>query len=281
MRFKKIYKSKFLKFLLIVFLFIGSVAALSGCGRKQSANTVKVGIVGNFNEKIFKPLAKQMKHQYHVKLKIVDFSDVNQPNQALSHHEIDTNAFQTQKDLTSYDQKHHAHLVSVGKTGIGPITLYSKKIHKLSQIKKGASIAIPNDTNTEGRALNLLASAGLIKTKKNVTYPTVSDITKNPKHLHIKQLDPAQVPRSLGDVQAAVINNVFALDAKLPDSDAIYKEKVNKKVIPYINVIATNKSDKNKKAIKDLVKAYHSKENLKRFKKVYHGTAIPAWNLKL
>jgi len=110
-----------------------------------------------------------------------------------------------------------------------------------------------------------------------VELPTPKNITQNKLNLKITAVDAAQPPRSLPAATGAVINNEFAAEAKLPNNETIFKEKINKASIPYINIIATNKSDKNNKTYKKIVKAYQTEATKKLLKKYYHGLTIPAW----
>ena len=278
MKLRHLFKNKFFKIVLVTFLFAGSAVALSGCG-KQSANTVKVGIVGSDPKKIWDPLKNQLKKQ-GVHVKLVTFSDYTQPNNALRFNEINANEFQTKQYLDNYNRAHHSKLDPVAKSIISPFSIYSDKVSKISQLKRGAKIAFPNNAVDEGRALHALSEAGLIK-YKHVQFPTPKDITSNRKHLKFETLDAPQVPRALKDVDAALIDGNFALDAHLSPSHIIYHEKLSKFDKPYVNYIVINRSNNHKKAIKKIIRAYHSKQNQKRIQKEFKGYDIPAWNLKL
>lgn len=277
---KHLISKRWVKFALVAALLISPALVLSGCGNSAAQkNTVKVGIVGDNDSRIWNPIAKRLKKQgIHVKL--TKFTDYTQPNAALQSHEDDINAFQTIQFLGAYNKAHHSHIVADGKTIVAPLGIYSKKLSKLSQLKKGGSIAIPNDTSNEARALILLKNAGLIKLKK-AAFPTKKDITSNPKNLNIEPVDAAQTPRALKDDSAAVINSGIAFDAGLKVKDALYHEKINSKIKPYVNIIATTKGEKNRKAVKKVVKAYQSKANAKLIKKDFQGSYVPAWNLNL
>lgn len=267
-------KKSFKHFSWLLLLLI-PLLIVSGCGKSSSSKTVKVGIMGS-DEKIWKPIQKRLKKQ-GVNIKLVTFTDYNQPNAALTNHEVDINSFQHTYFMQQWNKAHKTHIVSIGKTMRAPLRLYSKKVKSVSDIKKGDQITIPNDSTNEGRALHLLQSAGLIKVNNKLALPTPKNITENKLHLKITPVDAAQTPRSLSDAAGAVINNEFAAEAKLPNSETIYKEKLNKASIPYINIIATNKADKNNKTYKKIVKAYQSNETKKLIKKYYNGLSVPAW----
>ncbi len=157
--------------------------------------------------------------------------------------------------------------------------MYSKKISSLNDLKKGDTVSIPNDPTNEGRALELLETAGFI-TLKNTELPTPADIKTNKLDLKVKPLDAAQLPRTLADVDASVINSGIAVDAKLNPEKAIYREKITKKSQPWINIIVARKQDRNNKTYKKIVKAYQTKAVANVIKKTYKSTEVPAWNYK-
>ncbi|NLR10714.1 MULTISPECIES: MetQ/NlpA family ABC transporter substrate-binding protein [Lactobacillaceae] len=271
-------KKSFKRFSWLLVLLI-PLLIVAGCGKSSSSSsstkTVKVGIMGS-DEKIWKPIQKKLKKE-GINIKLVTFTDYNQPNAALTNHEIDINSFQHTYFMDQWNKAHKTHIVSIGKTVRAPLRLYSKKVKNVADIKKGDQITIPNDSTNEGRALHLLQSAGLIKVDSKVALPTPKNITQNKLNLKITAVDAAQTPRSLSDATGAVINNEFAAEAKLPNSETIYKEKLNKASIPYVNIIAANKSDKNNKTYKKIVKAYQSEATKKLIKKYFHGLSVPAW----
>lgn len=271
---------KFRRVLLGATSVLALTLVLAGCGKSaKSTTTIKVGIVGNDDEKIWKPIAKDVKKD-GIDLKIVSFSDYTQPNQALNDKQIDINAFQHYYFLDQWNNAHKTDLTSVGKTVVAPLGLFSKKVKQPGDFKKGDQIVIPNDATNEGRALNLLKNAGLIKVN-NAKLPTPKDITSNPKDLKITPVAADQTPRSLDSATAAVVNNTYAVDAKLDIKKAVYAEKIDKNVKPYINIIVARKADKNKKAIKTIVKDYQTKRNAKVIDKQFKGTSVPAWNLNV
>lgn len=274
---KRIMNGK-IKNIVVLFLAAISVVVLAGCGNSSNEKTVKIGITGSDN-RVWNAVAKKVKKD-GIKIKLVEFSDYNQPNTALDQGETDLNAFQTVYFMDNWNKTHHTHIVSIGQTDIAPMALYSKKLKSLSELKDGDKIAIPNDPTNEGRALDLLVSANLITLKK-AALPTVKDIKTNPKHLKISQLDAAQTARSLNDEAAAVVNSGVASDAKLDPKTAIYTEKVTAKSKPYVNVISANEKDKNNPTYKKIVKAYQSDDIAKLTKKLYGNFQVPAWNYKI
>ena len=194
-------------------------------------------------------------------LKVQEFTDYVTPNEALESGELDANFFQHVPYLENTNKEKKLDLVWVAKVHIEPLGLYSNKIKKLNELKNGAQIAIPNDATNCARALRLLEKNGLIKVKAGELV-TARDITDNPKKIKIREIEAAQLPRTLPDVDASVINTNFAVEAKLiPAKDAIIIEG---KDSPYANVIAVRAADKNSPAVKALVKAANSPE-VKKF----------------
>ncbi|MCX2455236.1 MetQ/NlpA family ABC transporter substrate-binding protein [Lacticaseibacillus nasuensis] len=257
---------------------------LAACGKSNSSassksTTVKLGVVGSDN-RLWQHVAQKLKKQ-GITLKIVEFSDYNTPNTALADGDVDLNAFQHQFFLDDWNKKHNQNLTSIGKTVIAPMAIFSKKITKLSQIKKGDTVSIPNDATNEARALELLKANGFITFKPGTgNLPTPTDIKTNKLGLKIKLLDAAQLPTTLQDVDASVINEGVALNAKLDFDKALDIEKVTKSSIPWINIIVAKKKDVNNKVYKKVVKAYQTQDTKDYMKKLYGKTEIPAWDVK-
>ncbi len=235
------------------------------------------------DDSIWKTVSKTSKDKYGITLKFTHFTDYTQPNTALKNGDIDLNAFQHYAFLKAWNKANNGDLVAIGDTVISPISVYSKSLKTLSDIKEGGTIAVPNDASNESRALYVLKSAGLIKLDvSGQTLATVKDITSNPKNLVIKELDASQTARALDSVDAAVINNNYAVTAGLKKADAIFTEPVNKDSQQWINIIVANKKDANSSVYKDVVKAYESEATKKAIAKAYPDkSTIPAWGLKL
>jgi D-methionine transport system substrate-binding protein len=266
----------------VVLLVIGWFSF--GYGSGGSNKTVTVGVVGQTNqdEAVWKEVSKIAKDKYGVTVKIRNFSDYNQPNKALQNGDVDLNAFQHQAFLDAWNKANKGSLVSIGKTFITPIHLYSKKVTDVKNIADGATIAVPNDASNESRALFLLKNAGLITLKTSAgSLATVKDIKDNPKNIKIKEIAAEQTARTLDDVDAAVVNTNYAMAAKLSDKNIIYTEPVNKDSEQWINIIAAKKSKADTKAYKDVVKAYQTAQVKKVIKDQFGDKEIPAWNLKL
>ena len=210
---------------------------------------IKIGVTP-FPHKDIMNVVKQLLAKDGYELKIVEFTDYVTPNTALAEKSLDANFFQHIPYLENTVKEKGLKLVWVAKIHIEPLGLYSKKIGKLDELKNGAQIAIPNDATNCARALRLLEKGGLVKVKAGELV-TAKDVTDNPKNFKIRELDAAQLPRTLQDVDAAVINTNFAVEAGLiPAKDAIIIEG---KDSPYANVVAERAEEKDSPAIKALV----------------------------
>ena len=198
-----------------------------------------------------------------IELKVVEFTDYVTPNDAVESGDIDANYFQHIPYLESFNKEKGYHLVNAAGVHVEPFALYSKKIKKLADLKKKATVAIPNDPTNEGRALLLFQEAGLITLKKNAGITaTPLDIASNPKKLKFKEIEAASLPRVLGDVDAAVINGNYAIPAGLSaKKDGLFVEGSSS---PYVNVIAVKAGNENKEEIKALIDAVKS-EKVKNF----------------
>ncbi|MQS52024.1 MetQ/NlpA family ABC transporter substrate-binding protein [Companilactobacillus mishanensis] len=264
--------------LLLLFSAALALFVLAGCGNQSSSDkTVKIGIMAS-DDRIWKPLAKKLKKQ-GIDLKLVEFTDYNTPNKALTQGEVDINAFQNYHFMNDWNKANKGNIVSIGDTYIAPQRIYSKSIKSVKELKDGAKVAIPSDSTNEDRGLRVLEQAGLIKLKK-ASLHTTKDITENKKNLKITPLDAAQTAHSLSDVSMAVVNNDIAEDSGLKPSSAIYVEKITKASKPYVNFIATTKDKKNNATYKKVVKAYQTKFIENKLKEIYKGSTLPAWNYK-
>lgn len=267
----------------IVVVVVGAIVGVAH-HRQQQQQTVTVGVVGqdNASEKIWDQVAKTAKSKYGITVKTKNFTDYNQPNKAVQNGQVDINSFQHTAFLNAWNKANKGSLVSIGRTIIAPIHLYSKKYKNLKDLPNGATIAVPNDASNESRSLYALKNAKLITFKKGTgKLATVADIDKNPKNLKIKELAADQTARSLNDVDAAFVNNTYAAPAKLTDKQAIYVEPINKDSEQWINIIVAKKSQRNNKAYKDVVKSFQTPQVKKLYHKYYGDDTQAAWDLKL
>lgn len=211
-----------------------------------------------------------------VDLDIKVFSDYVQPNLQLADKQLDANFFQHKPYLDTFNKDRKTTLVSVALVHVEPFGGYSKKLKSLADLKEGATVAIPNDPSNSGRALLLLQRQGLIDLKDPANIlATAADVTVNPKKLKFRELDAAMLPRSLDDVDLALINTNYALEAGLvPTRDALFIEGADS---PYANILVTREDNKDAPGIKKLVDALHSPEVRKFILEKYKGAVVPAF----
>jgi D-methionine transport system substrate-binding protein len=255
-------------------ILAASLAALFTAGQAL-AETIKIGVTPAEHAQIMEQV-KKIAAAKGLDIDIVEFSDYVVPNQALADGELQANSFQHQPYLDNQIADRKFDLVSVGTTITTPMGVYSKKVKSLDELKDGATVGIPNDPTNGGRALLVLASKGVLKVKEEAGLKvTPADITENPKNIQIVELDAAQLPRSLDDTDASVINTNYATAAGLnPKKDAIAIESEKS---PYANVIAVRAQDKDKPWVKTLVESYQSPEVKAFILEKYNGTVIPSW----
>ena len=211
-----------------------------------------------------------------LKLTVKEFTDYVQPNLATQDGEVGANFFQHQPYLDDFNKSKGTDLVPVVGVHLEPLGLYSNKAKSVDQLKDGATVALPNDATNEGRALKLLADNNVITLKDGVgAKATEKDVASNPKHLKFKPLEAAQLPRTLADVDAAVINGNYALEAKLtPSKDALVLEKTQGN--PYVNILVVKKGHENDAAVKKLATLLTSDEVKKYIETTFNGSVIPA-----
>ncbi|MBH5337904.1 MetQ/NlpA family ABC transporter substrate-binding protein [Streptomyces pactum] len=212
-----------------------------------------------------------------LKLEVKEFTDYVTPNTATEDGSVDANFFQTQPYLDDFNKKNKTHIVSVVSVHLEPLGLYSKKADSADALAKGATVAVPNDAVNEARALRLLDAEGIITLKEGAgSTATVADIAKNPKELKFKELEAAQLPRSLDDVEAAVINGNYAIEADLkPAEDALVLE--SPKDNPNTNLLAVKKGHENDEDVKKLAKLLTSPEVKKFIADKYDGSVIASF----
>jgi D-methionine transport system substrate-binding protein len=213
-----------------------------------------------------------------VDLQIKVFTDYVQPNLVVEEKQIDCNFFQHQPYLDAFNREHGTHLVAVPDSAvhIEPFGGYSRKIKSLAQLRDGANVAVPNDPSNSARALILLQRQGLLTLRDpNNISATAHDVVSNPKHLRIRELEAATLPRVLDDVDLALINTNYALAAGLnPTHDALFIEGPNS---PYANLVAARADNVNSPAIRKLVAALRTPAVRAFIQDHYHGAVIPAF----
>ncbi|MCT0009683.1 MetQ/NlpA family ABC transporter substrate-binding protein [Weissella confusa] len=270
---------------------LGTVVAVAGLAvfanqphdvsAASKEKTVTVSLVGDSDRQLWEYVKKDAAKKYGIDIKLKLFTDYIKPNQALVDKSIDLNAFQTINYFDVQNKNFKGKLVSVGKTYVTPIRIYSDNHKTLADLPKGGTIVVPNDPSNEKRALDVLEAAGLIKYNHDVKLPSAQDITENKKDIKIKEVASDQAASALKSADAAVVNTNYALDAKLDIDKALYVEPVNKANKGYINIIAARKGTQNKKIYKQVVKAYQTESTKKHMKQLYGSAEIAAWDIKL
>ncbi len=262
-------------FALILTLTLTAGVVLTGCGAK--ADKLVVGATSSPHAEILKEVQSVLKEK-GIELEIKEFSDYVQLNPALRDKNLAANYFQHKPYLDDFNAKNKTDLVSAAQIHYEPLGLYPGKIKSLDSLKDGATIAVPNDTTNEARALLLLETLGFIKVNPDAGLnATVKDITENPKNIKVKELDAAQISRTLPDVDLAVINGNYAIQAGFNVAkDALAKEEADSVAAQtYANIIAVRKGDENREDIKALIEALKSEKVKKFIEEKYQGAVVP------
>lgn len=266
-------------------LALGIVGALSlslvACGGNKDNNgaasddkTIIVGASANPHAEILNKIVKAELEKDGYKLEVKVFNDYILPNKALEEGSLDANYFQHEPYLNEYNSKNNTEIKSVAKIHLEPMGVYSKKAKSLADIKDKAVIAVPNDPTNESRALKILEKEGLIKLADKKLL-NKNDIKENKKNIEIKELAAEQLPAVLKDVDYAVINSNYALEAKLnPQKDAL---AIESKDSPYANIIAVSAKNVDSKKTQALVKAMKSEKVKKYIEDTYKGAIIPSF----
>lgn len=211
-----------------------------------------------------------------VELDVKVFTDYIQPNIQVSQKNMDANFFQHKPYLESFNEGRGTNLVTVTGVHVEPFGAYSSKIDSLDELKDGAVVAIPNDPTNGGRALLLLQKAGLITLKDDSKITaTPRDIADNPKNLDFKELEAATLPRIINQVDLALINTNYALEAGLnPTEDALVIEGSDS---PYVNILVARPDNKDSEAMQKLADALTSEAVKDFILEKYEGAVVPAF----
>ena len=211
-----------------------------------------------------------------VELKVKVFTDYVQPNVQVAEGRLDANFFQHQPYLDEFNASRGTQLVSIAGVHVEPFGAYSSKIKSLDELPQGAQVVIPNDATNGGRALLLLQKAGVITLKDGAGITaTVKDIADNPKAIKVRELEAATLPRVLNQVDLALINTNYALEAQLnPSKDALLIEGSES---PYVNILVTTSEKKDNAALQKLAQALHSAEVKQFIEEKYKGAVVPAF----
>ena len=264
----------------------GLVFTLAGCGDKAPAEKtaapaqtaaveLKIGVSPVPHADIINFVAPTLEKE-GVKVKVIEFNDYVQPNLALSEKELDANFFQHKPYLDTFSKEHKLNLAVLTAVHLEPMGVYSKSIKNVADLPDGAKIAVPNDPTNGGRALKVLETAGILKVRPEAgILASPADIVDNPKHVKIVEVEAAQLPRALDDVDAAVINSNYALAAKLnPTKDAI---AIESKDSPYAKVVVVRAGDENRPELQKLKNALLTPEVKKFLEEKYQGAVVPAF----
>ena len=248
----------------------------SGCGSKSDDKTIKVGACVTPHAEILNSVKDKLAEEGW-DLEVVEYNDYVLPNTALEDGELDANYFQHKPYLDDFNEENGTHIVGVANVHFEPMAIYAGKTASLDDVADGASVAVPNDTTNEARALLLLEAQGLISLNEDAgVQATVLDITDNPHNLEIKELEAAQVAKSIQDVDFAVINGNYAIEAGLTDplaveaSDSLAAET-------YANLIAVKEGNEDSEKTKALVDAVLSDDVRDYINENYEGAVVPVF----
>jgi D-methionine transport system substrate-binding protein len=250
------------------------LAGCSGSG-KQGSNVLTVAATAVPHAEILKQ-AKPLLAKEGVELQVKVFADYVQPNTQVAEKNIDLNYFQTKPYLDAFNRERGTQLTIITGVHIEPFGAYSRKFKSIDQLPDGASVTLPNDPSNSSRALLLLAKHGLITLKDPADeMATLKDVTANPKHLKFRELEAAMLPRTLDEVDLALINTNYALAAGLnPTRDALLIEG---KDSPYVNYLVGRPDNRNDPRVQKLARVLNSPQIKAFIEQKYHGAVLPAF----
>ena len=254
---------------------LATAALLAASLTAHAAETLSVAATPVPHAEILEFVKPQLAKE-GVDLQIKVFTDYVQPNLQVAQKRLDANFFQHQPYLDEFNKSRGTDLVTVAQVHVEPFGIYSQKIKQLAEVREGAVVAIPSDATNGGRALLLLEKAGLIKLKDSANIlATPKDIAENPKKLKFKELEAATLPRVLNQVDLALINTNYALEAKLnPTQDALLLEG---KESPYANILVARPDNKDSDAVQKLAKALNTPAVKQFIEEKYKGAVVPAF----
>lgn len=261
---------KLLSLLVALCLTFSCAAALC-----EENKTIKVGASPSPHAEILAVAAPLLAEKGYT-LEIVEFTDYVMPNNALENGELDANYFQHQPYLTNFNAENGTHLVAAFGVHLEPMLVFGGKSSDLTAIADGATIAVPNDPSNEARALRLLAENGVFTLKADAgETATKLDIEENPHNVNVTEVEAAQVPRFLQDVDFAAVNVNYALDAGLLAADAVAVEPTEGN--PNTNIVAVREGDEESEFTLALKEALQSEEVKAFIDETYAGAVIAAF----
>ena len=254
---------------------------IAGCGSsdKKAADNggkvIKIGATAGPHAQVAEAVAKEAKKQ-GLNVKVVEFSDYVTPDKALAEGELDLASYQHKPFMENFNKNNNAHLVAIGPTILMRMGIYSDKIKDLKAIPDGATVAIPNDPTNGGRGLMLLQKAGVLKLKDGVGFKaTVKDVVDNPHKLVFKELEAAQLPRSLKDVDLAVITMNYVMSGGLDvEKQGLFWEDKNEPLA--VMILAVDGKNKDNADYQKIAKLFHSDAVKKYIADTFKGTIVPA-----
>ena len=258
------------------------VLSLAGCGSQEGSQSatkqdkeIKIGATAGPHAEVVEAVAKEAEKQ-GIKIKVVEFSDYITPDKALADGDVDLVSYQHKPFLDNFNKQNGTDLTAIGNTILMRMGVYSNKVKQIDQLRDGAVVAIPNDPTNGGRGLALLQRAGIIKLKDGVGFKaTPADVVDNPKHLQFKEIEAAQLPRSLDDVDAAVITMNYVMSAGLNVKEqGIYLEPKDEPLA--VMILAARSNDKDNATYKKIAELFHSDGVKKFIDEKYKGTIVPA-----
>lgn len=276
-------KKKILTGILVGILSLGLIGCGGNEGKSNSTNSsgndkvIKIGVTPQPHGSIVE-VAKPLLEEKGYKVEIVEFNDYVLPNTAVEEGELDANYFQTIAYLDAFNDEKGTHLVNVAEIHLEPMGAFSNKYKSVEEVEDGATVAVPDDSSNEARALKVLAAAGLIEINDGELI-TVADITSNPKNLKFKVLEAATLPRVLEEVDIAVINGNFALEAGLDvNKDTICKEdKDSNDLKGRRNVLTVKEGNEDTQKTKDLIEVLTSDKVKEFIENEYNGSVVPVF----
>ena len=265
-----------MKKFLSIFMVLTMMLSLAACGSSGSKKTIKVGATPAPHADILE-VAKDLMAEKGYTLEIVEYNDYVQPNNSVEDGSLDANYFQHITYMNNFNEENGTHLVSVAAIHYEPFGIYAGKTASLDALPDGAQIAVPNDGTNEARALLLLEQEGLITLKQGVGLSaTKSDIASNPHNYEIVELEAQLLTTTLQDVDVAVINGNYAIDAGLKVSEALAVEAADGAAAEaYANVITVKAGNENNDAVKALVEVLKSDKIKTYIEETYDGAVVP------
>lgn len=254
-----------------------ALTAFTGCGAKKDDKVIKVAASSVPHAEILAQ-AKPLLEAKGYELQVTEFADYVQPNEIVESGEFDANYFQHQPYLDSFNEEKKTHLVSIAGIHYEPFGIYPGQKKALSELADGDSIAIPNDTTNEARALLLLQDNGIITLKEGAGIKaTINDIESNPKNIKLVELEAAQVARVAAENAFVVLNGNYALEAgfSVGKDSVAYESTDSLAAETYVNILVVKEGNENKESLKALAEVLKSDTIRKYIVDTYDGAVVP------